>query len=78
MCIRDRYIKEVCQEFRTLYDNIQGVTPYLSLIHIFSAIFSLNSVAVAKKYAIQSETYPTKWLLFLSSIQYFIKSPEKS
>ena len=22
------YIKEVCQEFRTLYDNIQGVTPY--------------------------------------------------
>ena len=23
-----QYIKEVCQEFRTLYDNIQGVTPY--------------------------------------------------
>ena len=22
------YIKEVCQEFRTFYDNIQGVTPY--------------------------------------------------
>ena len=21
-----QYIKEVCQEFRTLYDNIQGVT----------------------------------------------------
>ena len=23
-----QYIKEVCQEFRTLYNNIQGVTPY--------------------------------------------------
>ena len=23
-----QYIKEVCQEFRTLYDNIQGTTPY--------------------------------------------------
>ena len=23
-----QYIKEVCEEFRTLYDNIQGTTPY--------------------------------------------------
>ena len=22
------FIKEVCEEFRTLYDNIQGTTPY--------------------------------------------------
>ena len=46
-----QYIKEVCQEFRVLYDNIQGTTPYCEnkdLLNDFDVIINVGDADTAQ------------------------------
>ena len=56
-----QYIKEVCEEFRTLYDNIQGTTPYcvkrVAVLNCWGKVRSWGKPYGTSRHLLQAELF---------------------